>query len=806
MRYLAWLGMLLLLTLLTAPALAVRTSHWKQTNEADYKAGTLHNVVATNLGDMKLSRATRTLLEQDSRISAVYSMAEGADGTIYAGTGPEGVLLAIRDGKPETVAELGTGNNILCLLVDSHGRLLMGTGGEKGQVLALDKGEKKPKEIFSADGVQYIWAMQQTPDGNLYLATGPHGQLIEVKPDGTHSVILTSTEHNLLSMVSDGKDLLYVGTDPNGLVYRVNRQTKNIFVLYNAPESEISALALDSKGNLYAATAEAKPGLGGGKEAGAEERGGRPETKDQGVAIPSQPPKAPAPPPVPQPNPGEPPPIPKRPAASPAEPRVEGLLHSADVLPVGLFFAAPQPSPDDDPEPAPPPVAPPGPHRRPGPPSSAPQEVEPAEGAMTPTEPETPGHPKPPGNAIYRIDPDGFVTEIFRQPLMVFSLLAQNDTLLVGTGEEGLIYQVDPGAEETTVLAKVDPKEVLCLLAAKDHQIYLGLANVGGVATMSSGYATRGTFTSPVLDASQVSRFGKIQMHGSLPEGTTLTLSTRSGNVGEPDELGWSNWSDASSAAEFVQIPSPAARYLQYRLTFASDKGQVTPVVEDIDVAYEMPNMAPRIRSVKVAPQGAESAEAAEEAPAKTVSYRMQMITWEAMDPNHDSIVYTLHFRAGSSGPWILLKQDLRANQFLWDTKSVPDGRYRIRVTASDVAANSPGEGKTSSRVSDPILVDNTPPAIGDVSWKKGKEVPVELKVADRTSTVSLVEYAVDSHADWQAVEPSDSIYDSPEEKVSFTLSGLTPGMHVLTIRATDSRGNQAYENVQVTAEAPKQP
>lgn len=104
----------------------------------------------------------------------------------------------------------------------------------------------------------------------------------------------------------------------------------------------------ESKGNLYAATAEAKPGLGGGKEAGAEERGGRPETKDQGVAIPSQPPKAPAPPPVPQPNPGEPPPIPKRPAASPAEPRVEGLLHSADVLPVGLFFAAPQPSPDDD--------------------------------------------------------------------------------------------------------------------------------------------------------------------------------------------------------------------------------------------------------------------------------------------------------------------------------------------------------------------------------------------------------------------------------------------------------------------------
>src|SRR3954470_16814670 len=87
--------------IITGSVLAVGTSHWTHTSEADFKAGTFENVVATNLGDLKLSRATRTLLNQDARVSAVYALAE-ADGAIYAATGPQGVLLRIKDDKTET--------------------------------------------------------------------------------------------------------------------------------------------------------------------------------------------------------------------------------------------------------------------------------------------------------------------------------------------------------------------------------------------------------------------------------------------------------------------------------------------------------------------------------------------------------------------------------------------------------------------------------------------------------------------------------------------------------------------------------
>src|SRR5437870_1138256 len=98
---------ILILSVAATALRAVGTSHWRQTTEADFKAGTFHNVVATNLGDLKLSRSVKTFLGQNARVSAVHCLAEAPDGTIYAGTGPEGVLLSVKDDKVAEAANLG---------------------------------------------------------------------------------------------------------------------------------------------------------------------------------------------------------------------------------------------------------------------------------------------------------------------------------------------------------------------------------------------------------------------------------------------------------------------------------------------------------------------------------------------------------------------------------------------------------------------------------------------------------------------------------------------------------------------------
>jgi hypothetical protein len=419
-------------------------------------------------------------------------------------------------------------------------------------------------------------------------------------------------------------------------------------------------------------------------------------------------------------------------------------------------------------------------------------------------EPDANATPKPQGNAVYRIDPNGFVTEIFRQQVLVMSLLERDGTLLVGTGSEGLIYQLNPAAEETVVLANVEPKQVMSMIAAKDGRVLLGFANVGGVAAMSSGIASEGTFTSPVLDASQISRFGKIHLQGSLPPETALTVATRSGNVQDPAKAGWSKWSDEIPASEYAQVPSPSARFLQYRLTLASKDGKASPMVDEIDIAYQIPNLAPQVKGVKVGNANAPATPAPNTAPAAAEANRIQTIAWEAEDPNGDSLQYSLYFRSGSKAPWILLKEKLTENHFEWDTRTVTDGRYEVKVVASDALSNPPGEGKTASRVSEAVLVDNTPPVIGDVkSVVKGSAVTIDARAADHTSIVASFDYSVDSNTDWQMVLPSNKIFDSPEEMVSFTIRGLSAGPHQITLRAADAKGNTAFETVLITIEPP---
>jgi hypothetical protein len=811
----AWLGAL--------PAGAVSTSHWTQQNEADFKPGTFHNVVATNLGDLKLSRAVHKLLDQDPKISAVYALAEATDGTVYAGTGPQGVLLAIKGDTVTTAATLADETNIFSILAQPDGSVLIGTGGSRGRIYRLDKpagkatgkpSDKpatepvKPRIIFEADGVQYIWAMVAAPDGTLYAATGPTGQLYEIKPDGSHSVILATKENNLLSMIAgrgQNADILYVGTDPNGLVYRVNRKTHESFVVYDANESEISALATDEKGNLYVATAEASDQTTSTADEASGDKVGHPEGSAGGVPIGSSPaPGSPAPAPPPSPNPGEPPPLPQKSGvAKPVKPTPAISAHTQKLMLLAAGADADAADQDAGADPTPPPGKNPSPAATTSP--APPQQSINANGTGEPTEG---------GNAVYKIDPNGFVSEVFRQPVLVFAIAEHDGVLLVATGSDGLVYQVNPAAEETVVVAKVDPKQVTALLPTHDGRILLGLSNVGGLAVMGAGYADTGTYTSAVADATQISQFGKIGLHGLLPAKTTLTVSSRSGNVKEPADSSWSPWAPEQPAAQFVQSASPAARFFQYRLTFATADAGVSPVVEDVDTAYLMPNLAPIVKEIKITlgsksapppPQPGPDQEPAAAAILATPPGRIQTISWDASDPNDDPLRYTLYYRSlTQDGPWLLLKDKLKDTTYEWDTRTVADGRYEVKVVASDAAANPIGQGKTASRVSDPMLIDNSSPTLDSLKTTQAADgVHVDVRAQAPTATIAAVDFCIDGNQDWQAASPADKMFDGPSAPATFTVTGLSPGEHQLTIRATDTRGNEGYVSVVVRIASP---
>jgi hypothetical protein len=392
------------------------------------------------------------------------------------------------------------------------------------------------------------------------------------------------------------------------------------------------------------------------------------------------------------------------------------------------------------------------------------------------------------GNALYRIDTQGFVSELFRAPVVIYGIAQQDDTLLLATGNSGSVYQLRAGVEEAEVLTRTDAAQVSAILTGRDGKIYLGLSNQGQLATLSAGAAGEGTFISPVLDAGVASAFGKGHLSGQLPEGTSITFRTRSGNAAEPEQGGWSDWSAPVPARTFTPIASPAARYLQYQLVLATSDPAVSPVVDQVAIAYQKPNLPPRITSLAVA------------AANDPTSPGAQNITWEVADPNEDTLQYTVEARGTDKGGWVTLAKELTTPNFTWPARSAADGRYEIRVTASDASDNELGQAQQAQRTSDPFLNDHTPPTIGDFdTTARDGVVTVKFRAVDRLGTVSSAAYTVNRADGWQIILPDDTIADSPEERYMIALKGLSKGSHTLTVRVTDESGNASFEVVSVS-------
>jgi len=87
---------------------------------------------------------------------------------------------------------------------------------------------------------------------------------------------------------------------------------------------------------------------------------------------------------------------------------------------------------------------------------------------------------------------------------------------------------------------------------------------------------------------------------------------------------------------------------------------------------------------------------------------------------------------------WIELEDELSAASFEWDGKTVEDGRYELRVTACDYKSNTNATKLTGSRISEPVIVDNTGPAVSDIKMSSLVDENGPCKVFDLPGRVSL--------------------------------------------------------------------
>jgi hypothetical protein len=173
----------------------------------------------------------------------------------------------------------------------------------------------------------------------------------------------------------------------------------------------------------------------------------------------------------------------------------------------------------------------------------------------------------------------------------------------------------------------------------------------------------------------------------------------------------------------------------------------------------------------------------------------MQTLSWKGEDPNADTLTFDVSYRPVNDTRYRPLKKGLTDAVVAWDTTTVPNGRYIVKVVASDAPSNPPSVALTGEKESIAFEVDNTPPVI-TVTLAEGRRVKVAVK--DDASVVRRVEYSVDGGR-WQEVHPTDGINDSLQEAFDFTvtdLSGAPP--HVVVVRASDLLGNVSTGRVEI--------
>ncbi len=390
-------------------------------------------------------------------------------------------------------------------------------------------------------------------------------------------------------------------------------------------------------------------------------------------------------------------------------------------------------------------------------------------------------------SAVFEIDPvSRMVREFWRNPEeYVSGLIVHNGNLYAATGgKKARIFKlVDKGKAD--LFEEAEGKEIRAIISSEN--IYFSTSVPSAIYKVEKVKEDAGIYVSDVLDAGGQAKWGEIYF-----EGEGVEVQTRSGNSPDPDST-WEDWTP--SVRSEGKILSPPSRYLQYRVKF-TPKGRFS----SIKIAYLKYNREPQIDSIKIFPPNVvfktysretikglpSSIEDGKKKVSKLLSVTgkrvikkgYRTIKWDAMDPDGDTLVYSIYLEVGK-GKLIKLENDWDDNYYVFDTTFFPDGKYRIRIVASDLPSNTERNALKAERFSRTFIIDNTPPVIS-VSREGGTYI---IKVEDTGSGVKELRYSRDGK-NWVLLSPEDGICDGKQEE--FRLSGRG----IFALRAIDRHGN----------------
>lgn len=385
--------------------------------------------------------------------------------------------------------------------------------------------------------------------------------------------------------------------------------------------------------------------------------------------------------------------------------------------------------------------------------------------------------------ALYRLDAQGRLDPLLALPSGYFTQLAldRQGLLWAGEGSEGKVYRIGPRRAVQSVFDL--PERQASVLALDADPPYLATSDGAAVYRVLPQPAEAPAYLSKVIDATLAARWGELYYQATAP----LELFSRAGNTATPDDL-WTAWQAASPlAAGRVRLTSPSTRYLQFKAVW---RKPYAGALRSLRLYYRPINQRARVTEIVATPVGASEGGERHEARIK--------LRWQVDNPDKDPLTYRVYLRPEFGKVWRPIDRRLPLDkaEYTWDTEGVADGLYRLRVVASDEAANGPEQTLRHGRISRPVRVDNRPPELPLLRVREGV---VEGTARDAASPIAELTYALDGRR-WQLLEPLDGVCDGPSEAFRFSLPRrLAPGPHTLALRVRDEAGNVGVRQLDFT-------
>lgn len=742
-------------------ALAEHTRRWKQSTYEEFLKGTTRGVAVRSDGRLELAPKFTQLADADA--SYLWAVKLDSKGTPYAAGGsPAKVIRLDANGKASTVFQ-SADLSAQAIAFDAKGTLFVATSPDGKVYKVSASGEKS---VFFEPKTKYIWDLTFAPDGTLYVATGDKGQIYAVTPDGKSELFYSSDEAHIRVLAFDGQGNLIAGTEPSGRVLRLTKKPKHAadeaaadgFVLYETPKREVTALTVGPDGAIYAAA------IG--------------ERQHNAVVI-----------------------------GAPSSGQGVNITTSGNVTVIGAAQGTGQAA-------------------------AAAQAI---------------GFAPQISGGIYKIPANGAPEELWtsREDVVYALGMGQDGRLLAGTGNNGALLAID-GRGVFAQLAKAGSSQITGIARNGSGKILLCTANPGKLVALGPEYEAEGTYESRSFDAQLFSQWGRIEWwsppaaNGSkaTSEGQPrLEFYVRTGNTEDPGKE-WSKWFGPYSKPG-TSVEAPAARFVQWKAVIHD--GRPGDGIDWVSVAYLPKNVAPVIDGIAVQEPGirVQGAQIISGQPTP-VNLRMpptpgiggviqsqsistgsvkfdgppqgfaqkgfQSVLWSAHDDNDDDLRYAVYYRGEAEKEWKLLKDNLEQRFYAFDTTSLPDGAYYLKVVASDAASNDAARALTAEKESERFEVDNTPPVIEKLSTigvttcggsPCFASAILDFTARDSATAIEKAEYSVDG-GEWKLLLPENGISDAPLEHYKGTVTGLSAGEHTIAVRAYDRFQNVGSGKVTV--------